>query len=362
MAPDPDSPRRLIRTIAIVAVAVVVVWALYLARHALLLIYISTLLAIGFGPLIHLIERQRVLRIGSRALPRWLAILLLYLVIIGVLLAIVLTVLPAVVQQVGELWSRLPEWLQRGEQWLIDRGLLTHHITLGEAVAKAPGTGSDAVTTVFGALWRVVGGVFGLVTILILSFYLLVEADQIFDAFVRFFPREERPRVAAISREISRKISAWLGGHLMLAGLMGAAAAIGLFLMGVPFFYVVAIVAVAGEMIPIVGPIIAGITAVAVAASVSLKLATVALVYFLILHQIESNVLVPKIMERQVGVSAVTVMIALLIGASLAGFVGAILAIPSAAILLVVTNELLFAGEPDVVATSEHTTGPAPPQ
>ena len=108
--------------------------------------------------------------------------------------------------------------------------------------------------------------------------------------------------------------------------------------MGVPYFYVIALIAAVGETIPIVGPIIGGITAVAVAITVSPKLALMVGVYFLVLHQLEANVLVPKIMERRVGVSPVVVMVALLIGGALWGLVGAILAIPTAAILSVIVS------------------------
>ncbi len=100
-----------------------------------------------------------------------------------------------------------------------------------------------------------------------------------------------------------------------------------------------------GETIPIVGPIIGGITAVAVAITVSPKLALMVGAYFLALHQLEANILVPKIMERRVGVSPVAVMVALLVGGALWGLVGAILAIPTAAIFSVILAE--FAGDYD---------------
>src|SRR5437899_7903368 len=115
--------------------------------------------------------------------------------------------------------------------------------------------------------------------------------------------------------------------------------------MGVPYFYVIALVAAIGETIPIVGPVIGGITAVAVAITVSPKLALAVGVYFLILHQLEANILIPKIMERRVGVSPVTVLVALLIGGALWGLIGAILAISTAAILSVAVDELAGTGD-----------------
>jgi predicted PurR-regulated permease PerM len=110
--------------------------------------------------------------------------------------------------------------------------------------------------------------------------------------------------------------------------------------MGVPYFYVIALIAAIGETIPIVGPVIGGVTAVAVALTVSPKLALIVGAYFLVLHQLEANVLVPKIMERSVGVSPVAVLVALLIGGSLMGLAGAILAIPTAALLSVIIEEI----------------------
>src|SRR2546422_6670724 len=137
------------------------------------------------------------------------------------------------------------------------------------------------------------------------------------------------------------KVSAWLGAQFILAGVMGTFAAAGLWAMDVPYFYVVALVAAIGETIPIVGPVIGGVTAVAVAVTVSPKLALTVGAYFLVLHQLEANVLVPKIMERRVGVSPVAVMVALLIGGALWGLVGAILAIPTAAILSIIVDQIV---------------------
>ena len=122
--------------------------------------------------------------------------------------------------------------------------------------------------------------------------------------------------------------------------IIGVTAAIALWLMGVPYFYVLALIAAVGEMIPVVGPIIAAIPAVAVASSVSGQQAFFVGVFFLIQQQVENHVLVPKIMERQVGISPVAVIVALLIGGSLLGVMGAILAVPTAAILQVIYQEL----------------------
>jgi predicted PurR-regulated permease PerM len=245
------------------------------------------------------------------------------------------------VAQAEALWMQLPAHFNHFQTFLIQHKLMTHRVTLEEAVQNAPAGGAgNAVGTVLVAISSVIGGVFGLITILILSFYLLIEAHTMFEYFVRFAPPARRGDLTVAAREMVNKVSAWLRAQFLLAGVMGTFAAIGLWLMGVPYFYVIALIAAVGETIPIVGPVIGGITAVSVAITVSPKLALMVGLYFLVLHQLESNILVPKVMERNVGVSPVAVMVALLIGGALWGLVGAILAIPTAAILSVVVEEL----------------------
>ena len=328
---------RTVLTVTAVLIFVAVLWA---ARSALMLIYVSAIIAMGFSPLVSIMEHPTSRR-HRPGVPRTLAILALYLAIVLAAAVVALTVVPPLLDQAGELWARTPQAFNDLQRLLIRAKLMTHRVTLQEAVQNAPaGSGGNAVNTVLVAIWSVVGGVFGIVTILILSFYFLVEAPGLLDHITRLVPAQTRGHFAAISQEIVKKVSSWLRAQFILAGLMGTFAAIGLGLMGVPYFYVIALIAAVGETIPIVGPIAAGISAVGVALTASPRLAAMAGVYFLVLHQLEANILVPKIMERRVGVSPVTVIVALLIGGELWGLVGAILAIPTAAILSVIVAEL----------------------
>jgi predicted PurR-regulated permease PerM len=328
-------------TIWMTALAVAIIWAAFLVREVLLLIYMSGLLAIGFSPIVRLIERQRALPIGTRRFPRWLAILILYLFIIGVLIGIGFLIVPPIVHQGRQLWGAIPEMYDRAQAFLIQKGLLTESLTMQEAVARAPvSKGGDAVTTVFGAIAGVVGGLFGLLTILILTFYLLVDADQLRSTLLRLFQKDRRALIASMSRDITVKVSAWLVGQLTLGAIIGATSALALWLIGVPFFYVLALISGVGELIPVVGPILSAIPAIAVASSISLKTVLMVVIFFVVQQQFENHILVPKVMERQVGVSAVTVIVSLLIGGKMLGIVGAILAVPTAAILQVLFTEL----------------------
>jgi predicted PurR-regulated permease PerM len=128
---------------------------------------------------------------------------------------------------------------------------------------------------------------------------------------------------------------------LLLAGTIGTSSAIGLYLLGVPYFYVLALISAVGELIPVVGPILSAIPAVGAALAVSPRTALWVILFFIVQQQAENHLLVPKIMQRQVGVSPVVVIAALLIGGSLLGIVGAVLAIPTAAILQVVFQAVL---------------------
>ena len=335
----PDEARALIRyAIAMTALAAIVLWCAYIVRNVLLIVYVSGVLAIGFSPIVRILERQRL---GfARRVPRWLAILILYLAILGSIALVVVMIFPPLVDQAQALWDKRDEMFERTQQFLISKGWLKEHLTMREAVERAPGGGGDAVGRVARAAASLAGGIFGVVTILILTFYMLVDSWSWRQYALRLFPQQHRVRADAASRQVMEKVSAWLGGQLLLAGTIGATSAIGLWALGSPFFYVLALLSALGEMIPIVGPILSAIPAILVASTVSMQKVIFVIIFFVVQQQLENHILVPKIMSRQVGLSPVTVIVSLLIGGSLLGIVGALLAVPTAAILQVVATEL----------------------
>ncbi|MGH7264161.1 MAG: AI-2E family transporter, partial [Candidatus Rokuibacteriota bacterium] len=141
MSERADPARLIVWTVVAVAGVAVLLWVLYLARAVLLLIYVSALFAIGMSPLVRLIETQRLLPIGTRRFPRWVAILLVYLGVLGVIAAIVLMVVPPLVSQARELTTELPRYAARAQEFLLERGIITEPITLREAIEQAPGRG-----------------------------------------------------------------------------------------------------------------------------------------------------------------------------------------------------------------------------
>lgn len=346
----PKTQRSLIRyAIWMTALTGLLLFVAFLIREVLLMLYISGLLAVGFSPIVRLIERQRLLPVGTKRFPRWLAILVLYVAIIGAFTGIGMLVFPPLFEQAQEFWSQKEQMFENAQRALRERGLLRgEQITLEEAVERAPQAagGTDAFATVFGAVRGVVGGVVGFLTIVIVTFYLLVDSWSLHQTLLRLFPPAERPRVDAAARAITVKVSAWLGGQLFLATVIGLTSAVGLWLMGIPYFYVLALISAVGELIPVVGPILAAVPAIAVAGTVSMQKVVMVAIFFLVQQQFENHVLVPKVMARQVGVSAVTVIVALLIGGKLLGVVGALLAVPTAAILQVLFMEIMEMREP----------------
>ena len=327
--------------IGLAALVVIGCWALYRARTALLLIYVSMLLAMGFGPVVHAIEHQTRIPVGSPRLPRWLAILVVYVALIGAIAAVGILVIPQIAAQATELSDRLPKYIDRAQTFLIRYGILNHRVTLEEAVRNAPASPGTAAGAVASAVtWTVKTALSG-ITVLVLTFYLLVERDVLLAAFVRLFPRENRSRVLDASRKISAKVSAWLSGQLLLGATIGATAAVALYFLDVPYFFVLALVAAVGEVIPVIGPILSAIPAILAGLSVSPKTALFVAIFWLVQQQLENHLLVPKIMQRQLGVNPVIILVALLVGGSVFGVLGALLAVPTAAIGQVLVQEIL---------------------
>ena len=340
-----NSERRSLIRYACVAAAITVMllWALYLVRGPLLVIYVSALFATGLAPLVHIIERQRVVALSRKRLPRAAAILVIYGTVIGSLVVLGMAVVPQMIRQSQEFWKRLPDYMDQAQQRLSTWGLISPDTSFKELLQQAPAGGGDAVTMVFGALSGFVGGIFGFVTILLLTFYMLVDSQRMFAMFVRLFPKGERNKVADVAELAAAKISAWLGGQMLLGLIIATISAIGYAVMGVPYFFVLAVIAGVGEMIPMVGPLLSAIPAVLVALTVSPGLALAVAAFCAVVQLIENNVLVPKVMGETVGLSAVTVIASLIIGSELLGFVGALLAVPTAAIIQVLFEELYLA-------------------
>jgi predicted PurR-regulated permease PerM len=318
-------------------VGAVVLWLLYLVRDVLLLVYISTLLAIGFSPAVHWFERRRVGWLRTK-FSRGAAILIFYVLCLAIVLLLLGVIVPPFVMQARQLWQALPGYIDRAQQALLARRWLQEGWTVSSVLAKIPSP-EFAVTGLVGAFESALGTLAALATIVVLPYYLLVEADDLQDGFLRLLPADRRERFERVTDDVTLKVGAWLGSQMLLCLIIGALASLGMWLIGVPYFYVLGLIAGLGELVPVVGPIMAAALAMIAGWAVSTETMVVVAGYFAVQQIFENYVLIPRIMQKRVGVSAVTVIVALLVGTELLGVVGALLAVPTAAIVQVVLHE-----------------------
>ncbi len=305
-------------TMSIVGLGVAVF--VYLIRDVLLMLYVSSLLAIGLSPAVRRIERGRLV-FGRLRIPRWLAILTLYVAFLLLVAVVIALIVPPLASQVQQLAQNLPGYVDRLQRTLIDRGLIHQQWSWGDLFTNLQVPGF-ALTSLFGAVQGAIGVLGATITVLLLPFYLLLESAALHAWFLRVVKPERRRRTDRMMRAATVKVGAWLGGQLLLGAVIGASATIGFWLIGVPYFYVLGLVCAVGEMIPVVGPILSAIPAILLGLTVSPQTALLVTGYCWAQQFVENNVLVPRIMERQVGVSPVTIIVALLIGSTLLGIVG----------------------------------------
>jgi predicted PurR-regulated permease PerM len=336
-----QSLRRLIRYVVIVGViGTGLAWGLFLAREALSLIYLSLMLALGFSPTVRWIERHPWLKRRKRRPPRWLAILVFY---VGVLLVIALLldiIIEPLVTQTQELAKQLPDYVARAQKWLVSRGIMVRALKLPELLAGGPAPAA-AVTNIVGVVTNVANFVLTAISVLLLSYFFLVEGESLFKGLLRWAPPEKRPMFTKLAAEATTKVGAWMSGQFILCVLIGATAALGFWLLDLPYFYVLALICGIGEAIPIIGPLIAAVPCILVAMTVSGNTAAMVAMYLFVQQQVENSIIVPRLMEKQTGISAVVVMVALLIGGATMGVIGALLAVPTAAILQIAIQAYL---------------------
>jgi predicted PurR-regulated permease PerM len=327
-----------LRLVAIAVVTVVLLWVLYMARWGILFVYVAVLIATGVRPLVNWIQAHTFP--GTRVRPpRWLAAGTVYLVGVAVVIGIASAVIPPLVTQAQELAENLPSLIDRSQSFLLRHRLLSHRMPMDELVQQVP-SGAVLVGTVLSGFGSMVGALFAAVLVLVLSFYLVNQPNGLFTGLIALVPRARRSQVRSMLAEATDKIGAWMMGQLMLSVIIGSTAAAALGLLGIPYFFVLAVVAAVGELVPFAGPLIAAVPAVALAATVSWEMAFVVAGFYLLQQQFENHLLVPKLMQHQVGLSPAWVIIAVTIGSMLLGILGAILAVPTAAIVQVALAQL----------------------
>ena len=334
----PRSPFRIAFSAAIgVAVAYGLINALIAVRSILVLILVAAFLAIGFNPVVEWLQGRGVRR-GRAVATVFASILLVFL---GFGAAIV----PPIVDQGTELFERLPEYateLRDNRQFreLDERYDIV--AKLEKRVDSAPEEGIGLVGGAFGLVKGIFNALFTTLTVLILMLYFLSSYPNLKRSAYRLIPRSRRPRVGLLADEVLTRVGGYVLGNIATSIIAGITAFVFLLIVGVPYPVALAMLVALLDLIPLIGASLAAFACVAVAFFVSVPVGLVTAAFFLVYQQIENYVLIPRVMKRTVDVSPVTTVIAVLIGGTLMGVVGALLAIPVAAAVQLVGNEVVL--------------------
>jgi predicted PurR-regulated permease PerM len=344
--------RILLYTVAVLAV-IGLVWFFVQARSILVLLLLGIIFGTAIEPL--------VFRLRRSGLSRGQSILIIYLAIFAIIGTAVYLVVPMLMRQVTAFDAAVPEIFDnlRAQALELDNAFVrrTSYQTLWriqngyEQLRTGPQIGQDQAlglaTSVFGIL-------LSLFSLLIVAYYWMTEKATIKRLLLGLFPFNRRTRVHAIWDEIEFKIGGWVRGQLLLMLLIGIGSGFIYYFLDLRFWLALAIWAGLTEAIPFIGPFIGGGTAALIALADSPEKAAMVVLAAFLLQQLEGAILVPRVMKNAVGMSPLTVVMAVLIGNALAGPMGSLLAIPIGAAMQVVIQNLLRLRD-DIITTELRT-------
>ncbi len=299
---------------------------LFMIRSVLGILFVSLIFASAISPLVDWLNRKRI--------PRPLGILFIYLALFAVLSTAFGLVIPPMASQIGQIARDFPNYYERMitsfSNFRAEQNLEQSFLASQRAIESFQDTLTKITQGIPSLISTVFGGISFFVLVLVLTFYMTVERDGLKRFFVFITPVPYREYVIDAVQRIQRKLGMWLRGQLVLMLVVGVLTFIGLTLLGVNFAVVLAVVAGITEIIPYAGPIIGAIPAVFLAFTQSPTLGFLVLILYFVVQQLENHLIVPKVMQRAVGLHPIIVISVILIGAKLGGVVGAILAVPAA--------------------------------
>lgn len=335
-----EKPQRVVITAGTIVKTLLIIigfFFLWFVRDILGIVFVSLVFASALDPWVDKLERRHI--------PRWLSIVCFYLAFIVAVSFTVYAIVPPFTQQLSDIIKQLPQLAPQIDslyQYVTQRENASVLAEVQKGLTEANATFSQITTGVFSAAADVIGGITALLIVLVLTFYLTVEEDGVKKFIRSTAPIQYQPYLVQKVNRIQMKMGGWLRGQLIVMMLVGLLAFIGLALLGVPYALVLAVLAALFELIPFIGPFMAAIPAVFFAYTDSpWKAAAVAIVY-VIIQQLENQVIMPKVMQKAVGLNPIVVIVAMLIGAKLAGIVGIILAVPATTIAWVFVEDFFM--------------------
>ena len=332
------------------------------ASRVLILMFIAVILASGLQPFIAWIR-------GHLPIGRGPTILLVYFTFLAVVVGMALVIVPAAISQLDRTIASLPPFFDRAREWAATlQPLALSRTALALIDAAARTIPPDGTTPAPGQVVQVgltlAETLTSLLTLLTVVYFWLTEHARLQRYTLAFVPTHRRKRARDVWNAAETRLGMWVRGELILMSAIGIGAAVAYSLLGVPAALLLGLTASIAEAIPIVGPLLGAIPAVLVAATVSPELALEVAGTYLVLQLIEGNILVPLVMRNTTGISPFLVILSVLIGAAAGGFVGALLAVPIAAVGEVLieglqSREVPIAEDPGVAEATEDESNAA---
>lgn len=296
------------KTILFTIFFLILLWFLVYIKDILFILLISLIIMSACKPLVDKLEKSH--------LPRIIAILTIYIVGLIIIVYLGSTLLPPLINQSINLGQNLPKYLERVIPFIsVDTQFISQQIApIGENLLK--------VTL------GIFSNMFHIFTIFVVSFYLLIERQQLENHLAGFMGVKSAGNLMIIIERVEERLGSWVRGQVTLALVIGIATYIGLLFLGLPFILPLSIIAGLLEIVPIIGPIISAIPAILVALTVSPILAAVTALVFIVIQQVENHFIVPYVLKKSVGLPPVITIITLMVGTKLAGVLGAMLSVP----------------------------------
>ncbi|MBA2634919.1 MAG: AI-2E family transporter [Chloroflexi bacterium] len=338
---EPAEPRSVagitFRASLVVVGVVLAAYLLYQLRLLLILVFLAILLAAGL---------YGVVRFFERFLPRVLAVLISYVLLIGLFALVLFLIFPPLVRQVVELVDdapRIAEDLRDGAISLID-GIAG--AGRGEEIVNSLTSGAQGSLPELGSLLSVPLTLAGILTnalvVIFLSALMLIERDRTRGWALEFVDERDRDALVGVSRNALLRLGAYVRGQLLVMAIIGIGSSAGMLVLGVPFAVPLGALSFATAAIPLAGAFIAGGPIVLVALTDSAATGLLMAAWLVVLQQLEGSVITPYIQGRIVNLSAIAVLLGVVAGTSIAGIVGGIIAIPLVAVADVVLRDIVF--------------------
>jgi len=317
-------------TIIKVLVVLLGLGLLYMLRDVILIIVVSMILATALNPWVSVLQRKRV--------PRILATVFIYLAFFGAFIIVLVLLIPPIATQIGDITKNFPEYYNRVisdfqgfREFSLQQNLLN---SLQSTLESLQSNISQTTAGIFSAVASVFGGLFSFLGVMVITFYMLLEENALKKFMRSVTPSKYQPYIFQLLNRAQDRLRMWLKGQLILCLIIGVLAYIGLLIIGVDYALVLGLWAGLTEFIPYLGPFIGAIPAIFIALTTgNLLQALFVVIWYIVIQQLENNLIVPKVMEKTVGLNPLVVIIIMLTGAKLAGIVGILLAVPLALIV-----------------------------